>query len=103
MRKATSTTAALGLILLGVAGLALAEPVTYDLPEETAVLKPGPGIDTAQSNCVACHSADYIGMQPSKSGKAFWDAEVSKMIRIYGAPISEADAKIIAEYLAQTY
>jgi mono/diheme cytochrome c family protein len=103
MRKATSTTAALGPILLGVAGLALAEPVTYDLPEETAVLKPGPGIDTAQSNCVACHSADYIAMQPSKSGKAFWDAEVSKMIRIYGAPIAEADAKIIAEYLAQTY
>ena len=95
--------AILGVVLLGAASAAMAGPVTYDLPEETAVLKPGPGLDTAQSNCVACHSADYIAMQPPRRGKAFWDAEVSKMIKTYGAPIAEADAKAIADYLAQTY
>jgi hypothetical protein len=52
---------------------------------------------------VACHSADYIAMQPPKKGKAFWEAEVTKMIKTYGAPINEADAKVIADYLAQTY
>jgi mono/diheme cytochrome c family protein len=93
----------MGAALFGFAGLAIAEPVTYDLPEEVAVLKPGPGLETAQSNCVACHSADYIAMQPPKRGKAFWDAEVTKMIKTYGAPITEPDAKIIADYLAQTY
>jgi mono/diheme cytochrome c family protein len=103
MMKITSTAAFLALLLPGIASLAGAEPLTYDLPEETAVLKPGPGLDAAQSNCVACHSADYIAMQPPKRGKAFWDAEVTKMIKTYGAPIAEADAKTIADYLAQTY
>jgi hypothetical protein len=42
-------------------------------------------------------------MQPPKKGKAFWEAEVTKMIKTYGAPINEADAKVIADYLAQTY
>jgi sulfite dehydrogenase (cytochrome) subunit B len=87
-------------VLLGVA---IAEPVTYDLPEETATLKPGPGVEAAQNNCLACHSADYIETQPPKRGRAFWDAEVTKMIKVYGAPINETDAKTIADYLAQTY
>jgi mono/diheme cytochrome c family protein len=103
MAKTTSAAAILFVILLGAASIAIADPVTYDLPEETASLKPGPGLDTAQSNCVACHSADYIAMQPPKRGKVFWEAEVTKMIKTYGAPIGEADAKIIADYLAQTY
>jgi sulfite dehydrogenase (cytochrome) subunit B len=103
MTRIRSTAAALGIVLLAIAGFARAEPVTYELPEETAVLRPGPGVDAAQSNCVACHSADYIAMQPPKRGKAFWDAEVTKMIKTYGAPITEPDAKVIADYLAQTY
>jgi sulfite dehydrogenase (cytochrome) subunit B len=103
MRRPTFLAAFAGLTLIGAATLALAEPVTYDLPEETAVLKPGPGLEAAQSNCTACHSADYLAMQPPKRGKAFWDAEVTKMIKTYGAPIAEADAKAIADYLAQTY
>ncbi len=32
-----------------------------------------------------------------------WDAEVTKMIKAYGAPITEADGKDIAEYLAKNY
>ena len=103
MRRPTFLAAFAGLTLIGAATLALAEPVTYDLPEETAVLKPGPGLEAAQSNCTACHSADYLAMQPPKRGKAFWDAEVTKMIKTYGAPIAEPDAKAIADYLAQTY
>jgi mono/diheme cytochrome c family protein len=98
--KTVSTAAIFGAALVS---FVQAEPVTYDLPEEMAALKPGPGIEAAQSNCVACHSADYIAMQPPKKGKAFWEAEVTKMIKTYGAPINEADAKVIADYLAQTY
>lgn len=103
MNKTTLAAATLGAALLGVAGLSWAKPATYDLPEEVAVLRPGPGLDAAQNNCMSCHSADYITMQPPKKGRAFWDAEVVKMIKTYGAPIEEADAKAIAEYLAQTY
>jgi hypothetical protein len=39
---------------------------------------------------------------PNK-GKAFWEAEVTKMIKVYGAPIVEAEVKAIPDYLTQTY
>jgi hypothetical protein len=34
---------------------------------------------------------------------AGWDAEVTKMISAFGAPISPDDAKIIADYLKANY
>ena len=34
---------------------------------------------------------------------ATWDAEVTKMVRAFGAPISEADAMVIADYLKANY
>lgn len=83
--------------------LAAARPLTYQLPDETATLRSGPGVEAAQNNCLSCHSVDYITMQPPKKGKAFWEAEVTKMIKVYHAPIGEEDAKAITDYLAQTY
>lgn len=93
------------VLALACTGAALAAPKTYQLPEETATLKPGPepGFEAAKNNCVACHSLDYINSQPAKKGHAFWDAEVQKMIKVYKAPIDEKDAKAIADYLGQTY
>ncbi len=82
---------------------ALATPVTYVLPDETATFKPGPGVDLAQQNCATCHSTDYINYQPPKKGLEFWTGEVNKMIKVYGAPIEDKDVKPIAEYLAATY
>ena len=90
------------LSVIAVASSAVAEPIVYQLPAETAELKPGPGVETANV-CKACHSADYIGTQPSGKGKAFWQAEVQKMIKVYKAPIGEDDAAVIANYLAATY
>ncbi len=85
--------------------LAKAKPVSYNLPEETAAFKPGPNLEVVQNNCTACHSADYIKTQPQgpKFKKDFWHAEVMKMIKVYGAPIDEADVDKIVEYLSQTY
>ncbi len=82
-----------------------AAPVSYRLPEETASLRPGPNLETAQNNCTACHSADYINTQPRnmKSKRDFWQAEVTKMIKVYGAPIDDADVGKIVDYLAATY
>ena len=95
--------AALGLIL--TAGAASSEARRYALPEETAQLRPGPdpGFSAAQANCQSCHSPDYVAMQPPRKGKAFWEAEVTKMIKVYHAPISEADSKAITDYLTQAY
>jgi len=91
------------LALLAVSAPAIAGPITYRLPEETAELKPGPGVESAQAYCVAYHSADYITTQPSKKGKAFWGAEVQKMIKVFKAPIPDADAATITDYLATNY
>jgi hypothetical protein len=79
------------------------KPLTYVLPEETATLRPGPGVETARDMCMSCHSGDYINTQPPRSGSEFWEAEVKKMIKSYHAPISEADAKTITDYLVKTY
>ena len=79
------------------------KPLTYVLPEETATLRPGPGAETARDICMSCHSVDYINTQPPRRGSEFWEAEVKKMIKSYHAPISEADAKTITDYLAKTY
>ena len=62
-------------------------------------LKKAPGLDKVEGNCAACHSLDYIPMNSPFPNAALWDAEVTKMIKAFGAPIDEADAKAIAEYL----
>jgi mono/diheme cytochrome c family protein len=77
----------------------------YTLPNETAAFRPGPNLEVVQNNCTACHSADYINIQPRgpKFKKDFWQAEVTKMIKVYGAPIDEADIGKIVDYLTATY
>jgi mono/diheme cytochrome c family protein len=99
---ALAASATLGSVLGFVA--ARAAPVAYKLPEETAQFKPGPNLELVKNNCSGCHSADYVKTQPpAKSRKDFWQAEVTKMIKVYGAPIDEADVPKIVEYLAATY
>jgi mono/diheme cytochrome c family protein len=102
--------AAIFAALPALAGTAArAAPETYALPEPTAQFKPPPdpshasGFQAAQENCMTCHSVDYIAMQPPRKGQAFWDAEVTKMIKVYHAPIGEADGRAIAAYLSNTY
>lgn len=91
------------VLLLAVPGVAMAAPVIYELPEERSELRPGPGVDVVQGNCVSCHSADYITTQPPRVGELFWRTEVTKMIKLYHAPIAEADVGAIVEYLERTH
>jgi mono/diheme cytochrome c family protein len=71
--------------------------------EKPVQLKPGPGLDKVESNCSGCHSLDYVPMNSRFLSAAAWDAEVAKMINAFGAPIDQADAKAIAEYLKSNY
>src|SRR5579863_3859025 len=91
------------VLVIALAAPAIADPIVYQLPDETAALKPGPGVDAAEATCSACHSVDYITTQPPNMGKAFWQAEVQKMIKVFKAPIDPSDAATIADYLAATY
>ncbi len=79
-----------------MAGMAFAD-------EQQIKLKPGPGLDKVEANCAACHSLAYIPMNSPYLNAAAWDAEVTKMIKAFGAPIEEADAKAIKDYLAKNY
>jgi len=101
MRYAPLLAIAAGLLLAS----AHAAPVSFTLPEETAEFKPGPNVDVVKGNCAACHSADYIHTQPrgEKFKRDFWQAEVTKMIKVYGAPIDDADVPKIIDYLVATY
>ena len=104
MKKHPVVLAIAAAVALGVVALRAA-PINYKLPDETAAFKPGPNLDVVQNNCTGCHSADYISTQPQgvKYKKDFWQAEVTKMIKVYGAPIEEADVGKIVDYLAATY
>ncbi len=101
---ALAAVTALSAASLGLATVQAA-PVSYKLPDETAAFKPGANLDTVQNNCTACHSADYVKTQPrgEKFRKDFWAAEVTKMIKVYGAPIEDADVGKIVDYLTANY
>jgi hypothetical protein len=71
--------------------------------EKPVQLKQAPGLDKVESNCGGCHSLDYVPMNSTFLNAAAWDAEVAKMINAFGAPIDQADAKIIADYLKSNY
>ena len=73
--------------------------VTVDLPDSGRMF-PGPGSDAINNNCLACHSAGMVLNQPVLP-KSAWQAEVTKMINVYKAPVSEEDVAAIVDYLAR--
>jgi sulfite dehydrogenase (cytochrome) subunit B len=94
----------IGLVAISAAVPAAAEEKKIVLPADNdyARLKAGPGSDLAQAQCQFCHSTDYIVMQPGGDAKQ-WDGVVTKMIKVFGAPLTAENAKAITEYLATHY
>ena len=71
--------------------------------EDSIELKPSEGAEVVEQNCAACHSLDYIEMNSVFLDQKGWQAEVTKMVKVFGAPVTEQDqAKIIA-YLVAMY
>jgi cytochrome c5 len=76
---------------------------TIALPGDAGMaFKPGPGVGSAQANCLTCHSSAYVSTQPVLS-KAQWTAEVTKMKNVYGAPIPDDAVPAIVDYLTTQY
>jgi hypothetical protein len=71
-------------------------------PSYTPPLAEGPGRDLVIGACSICHSTTYITMQPPLPA-ATWAAEVDKMIKTFGASISDDVAKQITQYLQGHY
>jgi sulfite dehydrogenase (cytochrome) subunit B len=78
-------------LIIALATAAIALPVAAQ--EKPVELKKAPGLDKIEANCAGCHSLDYIVMNSPFPNAALWDAEVTKMIKAFGAPISDADAR----------
>ena len=88
-------------IIAALTVLAFSLPAVAE--EKPIDLKKAPGLDKVEGNCGSCHTLDYIVMNSPFPNAALWDAEVTKMIKVFGAPITDADAKEIAEYLKKNY
>jgi len=76
--------------------------VTAELPSDAVSFPDGPNVKAVNQNCLACHSADMVLDQPLLP-KATWAAEVTKMRNVYKAPVTDADAALIVDYLAATH
>ncbi len=91
-------------LALGAAATALAKPVEITLPPDPTRLAESslPGYNQATTFCYTCHSADYAKMQPTSS-RTYWQATVTKMQKVFGAPIPDDAVAPIVDYLVKTY
>ena len=80
---------------------------TYELPEPTAQLRTAKGHEAGHRGSAGqlhglplgrLHRHAAAGQRQGVLG-----SEVTKMIKVYHAPIDEADGKAIAAYLAEAY
>ena len=101
--------AAWGRVTMRLASTAITTAITAFMgisaaAEETSIrLRQAPGLDAVEAHCSACHSLDYLQMNSPFLSAAGWEAEVAKMINAFGAPIDQADAMTIADYLNKNY
>lgn len=92
---------ATGLLAAALAG---AVGLKIDLPREsTTTYKPGPHLELANARCLICHSADYVATQPPNLPRKTWEAEVTKMKKVYGAPIADEEIATLTDYFAKAY
>jgi mono/diheme cytochrome c family protein len=71
---------------------------SIQIPYYPPKLPGGPGQPMALSACVLCHTPRYITMQPPFPRKT-WVAEVDKMRKTFGAPLTDEQAGQIVDYL----
>lgn len=75
--------------------------VSVELPTSDVTFPGGAAAEAINANCLSCHSAGMVLTQPNFA-KATWAAEVDKMIHAFKAPIDQANATAIVDYLAAT-
>lgn len=68
------------------------------VPQDEPKLPPGLGRKEFVAQCRTCHSPRYVTAQPAFSRKV-WTAEVTKMMKVYGAPVPADQVAPIIDYL----
>ena len=93
------------ILIFSLVGLVQAGTKTIELPPDGVFLKPSalPGYEKALTNCVACHSAEYMQYQPPTAARPYWENMVKRMKQVFKASIEETDIPIIVDYLVKVY
>jgi mono/diheme cytochrome c family protein len=66
-------------------------------------LKDAPGHELTAGRCIICHSLEYIPNNAPALDRTGWQKEIQKMRERFGAPITDAQAQQILDYLATNY
>jgi hypothetical protein len=95
--------AVLSLALVLLAGCDTAPKVQFQdasitLPDDPNDLPEAPGRQAVLDNCTACHSPSTMLQQP-KVPREKWEATVTKMVKLYKAPIDEKAIPQIVDYM----
>ena len=70
---------------------------------EVTALREGEGRDLTVGRCIICHSVEYIPANAPAMDRAAWQKSIQKMKDRFGAPITDAEAKQILDYLSANY
>ena len=89
--------------LLVAAALTLLTAAPARSDEQPVPIKAAPGHDAVENNCAGCHSLDYLRINSVFLDRKAWQAEVDKMVNVFGAPIEPKDVTTIVDYLASNY
>ncbi|MDB6172694.1 MAG: putative sulfite:cytochrome c oxidoreductase (subunit b) oxidoreductase protein [Chthoniobacteraceae bacterium] len=54
------------------------------------------------AQCLICHSAEYVSMQPLLTRTA-WKATVEKMQKKFGAPLPADQVDALVDYIVKAY
>jgi mono/diheme cytochrome c family protein len=87
-------------IALG-AGSVLADQAPRD--ESGIQLQEAPGRELTASHCASCHSLDYIPMNAPVMDAGSWKKSIQKMRERFGAPLTDAEAAQVLDYLSSNY
>ena len=56
-----------------------------------------------QRNCIGCHSAHYVQMQPPTLARAYWENTVKRMKKPFGAQFPDEDVAAMVDYLVENW
>lgn len=70
---------------------------------ELTELRDGPARELTIGRCIICHSLEYIPANAPAMNRAAWQKTLQKMRERFGAPITDAEAQQILDYLDANY
>ena len=115
MKLATSTATVVSLLLViagmfgctrgtaikaPVAGIVLRSQGRISLPYHGREFSGGPQASIANTYCLMCHSGGMVLTQPPLP-LPVWQAELNKMIKVYGCPLPENSVDALAGFIKE--